>query len=52
MDETKVYNDAGYSGAKIDRPALSLLISDVKAHKIEKVVVYKLDRLSRHKKTL
>lgn len=50
LDETKVYNDAGYSGAKIDRPALSLLISDVKAHKIEKVVVYKLDRLSRSQK--
>ena len=46
----KVYNDAGFSGAKIDRPALSLLINDVKAKKIEKVLVYKLDRLSRSQK--
>lgn len=46
----KVYNDAGFSGAKIDRPALSFLINDVKAKKIEKVLVYKLDRLSRSQK--
>lgn len=46
----KVYNDAGYSGAKIDRPALQSLIHDVKSHKIEKVLVYKLDRLSRSQK--
>lgn len=46
----KVYNDAGYSGAKLERPALQSLIRDVKDHKIEKVLVYKLDRLSRSQK--
>lgn len=46
----KCYVDAGYSGAKLDRPALQRLIADVKAHKISKVIVYKLDRLSRSQK--
>lgn len=49
-DKPLIYNDAGYSGATMDRPALSMLISDVKAKKIEKVLVYKLDRLSRSQK--
>ena len=43
----KVYSDAGYSGAYTDRPALQDMISDIKAGKIDIVVVYKLDRLSR-----
>lgn len=46
----KVYTDAGYSGKDIDRPALKNMIRDVKAHKIEMVLVYKLDRLSRSQK--
>ena len=44
----KVYTDAGFSGGNTDRPALQQLIKDVKDGKIEKVVVYKLDRLSRN----
>jgi len=44
---TKLYTDGGFSGANTDRPALQKLIKDVKAHHVEKVVVYKLDRLSR-----
>lgn len=44
------YTDAGFSGANLDRPALQKLIKDVKAGKIEKVIVYKLDRLSRSQK--
>lgn len=43
----KIYTDAGYSGANTDRPGLQALIRDVKAGKLDKVVVYKLDRLSR-----
>ena len=43
----KVYSDAGYSGAGTDRPALQDLINDVKSNKVDIVVVYKLDRLSR-----
>jgi len=41
------YIDAGFSGASLDRPAMKRLISDVKDGKIKKVIVYKLDRLSR-----
>ena len=43
----KTYTDAGYSGGSTDRPALQEMIRDVKAGKLDKVVVYKLDRLSR-----
>ena len=43
----KVYADPGFSGGSTNRPALQQLIQDVKDHKINKVVVYKLDRLSR-----
>lgn len=46
----KLYSDAGFSGGSTDRPALQQMISDVKAGKISKVIVYKLDRLSRSQK--
>lgn len=46
----KVYPDAGFSGANTDRPALQRMIKDIKAGKIDKVLVYKLDRLSRSQK--
>lgn len=46
----KTYTDAGYSGANTDRPALQRMIRDIKAGKIDKVLVYKLDRLSRSQK--
>lgn len=48
--EYKVYTDAGYSGGNMNRPALQEMIKDIKAGKVEKVVVYKLDRLSRSQK--
>lgn len=41
------YNDAGFSGATTERPALQKLITDIKIGKIGCVVVYKVDRLSR-----
>ena len=44
------YTDAGFSGADMNRPALQKLLEDVRTHKIEKVIVYKLDRLSRSQK--
>ena len=44
------YSDPGYSGANMDRPGLMDLIRDVEAGKTDKVVVYKLDRLSRSQK--
>ena len=46
-DVAKVYVDPGYSGGNIDRPGLKELIKDVEAGKVNMVVVYKLDRLSR-----
>ena len=44
------YIDPGYSGSNIKRPALQKLISDAQSHKIDLVLVYKLDRLSRSQK--
>ena len=44
------YTDAGYSGAKVDRPALQEMIRDIEKNKIDIVLVYKLDRLSRSQK--
>jgi len=43
----RAYNDGGYSGASIERPALAQLLSDIEARRIDCVVVYKVDRLSR-----
>jgi len=42
-----VYNDGGFSGASLERPALKQLLADIEAHRIDCVVVYKVDRLSR-----
>jgi site-specific DNA recombinase len=41
------YDDGGFSGGNMDRPALSRLLKDIEAGKVDCVVVYKLDRLSR-----
>ena len=49
-EDIEVYTDPGFSGASLDRPAMKRLISDVKNGKIGKVVVYKMDRLSRRQK--
>lgn len=46
----KIYVDPGFSGAKLERPELKNLIADAGSHKLDKVVVYKLDRLSRSQK--
>jgi len=43
----KIYDDGGYSGGNIDRPALQELIEDIKSGNINIVVVYKIDRLTR-----
>src|SRR5206468_6616893 len=42
-----VYDDGGFSGANLDRPALKRLLADIDARRIDCVVVYKVDRLSR-----
>jgi DNA invertase Pin-like site-specific DNA recombinase len=41
------YDDGGLSGASLDRPALQTLLADIRARKIDIVVVYKVDRLTR-----
>lgn len=46
----KFYIDAGFSGSNINRPAMQELIGDVTNNKIDMVLVYKLDRLSRSQK--
>ncbi|MDQ6732803.1 MAG: recombinase family protein [Nitrospirota bacterium] len=42
-----MYDDGGFSGGTIERPAFQRLLSDVSADKIDIVVVYKVDRLTR-----
>ena len=41
------YDDGGYSGGSIERPALKRLLADIEAGKVDVVVVYKVDRLTR-----
>ena len=41
------YGDGGFSGGNTDRPALQRLLDDVRAGKIDVIVVYKVDRLTR-----
>ncbi|MHC2103637.1 recombinase family protein [Methylobacterium sp. CM6246] len=41
------YDDGGFSGGSMDRPALTRLLADVQAGRIDVVVVYKVDRLTR-----
>jgi site-specific DNA recombinase len=41
------YDDGGYSGGSMERPALKQLLADIDARKIDVVVVYKVDRLTR-----
>ena len=41
------YDDGGFSGGNTDRPALQRLLDDVRAGKIDVIVVYKVDRLTR-----
>ena len=41
------YDGGGFSGGSTDRPALQRLLADVKARKVQVIVVYKVDRLTR-----
>ena len=43
----KVYTDKGYSGKNTDRPAFRELMQDVEAGRVRRVIVYRLDRISR-----
>jgi len=41
------YNDGGFSGATLERPALQKLLADIRARLIDVVIVYKVDRITR-----
>lgn len=43
----KLYDDGGFTGGNLDRPAFKRLMHDIEAGEIDCVVVYKVDRLSR-----
>ena len=43
----EMYDDGSLSGGTIERPALQRLLSDIKAGKVQIIVVYKVDRLTR-----
>ena len=43
----KSYSDKGYSGKNTNRPAFEKMLNDIKAGEISRVIVYKLDRISR-----
>ena len=47
FDSYEFYIDGGFSGKDLNRPAIQTLIEDVKNKKIDCVIVYKLDRISR-----
>ena len=46
-EDIKVYTDKGYSGKNTDRPAFQEMMTDITAGKIRRVIVYRLDRISR-----
>lgn len=46
-ENIKVYTDKGYSGKNIDRPAFQNMMADIEAGKVRRVIVYRLDRMSR-----
>ena len=41
------YDDGGLSGGTLDRPALQRLLDDVQSGRVDRIVVYKIDRLTR-----
>lgn len=45
---TERFDDDGYSGATIDRPALNLLLALVRRGQIDRILIHRLDRLSRN----
>src|SRR3984957_13219463 len=44
---TDRYDDGGLSGANLERPALKRLLADIEARRVDVIVVYKIDRLTR-----
>ena len=50
MEVFKVYSDPGFTGANINRPALNQMLQDIKQNKINLVISYKINRLTRSPK--
>jgi len=50
MEIFKSYSDPGYTGANLDRPAFNEMIRDIQAGKVNVVIAYKIDRLTRSPK--
>ena len=50
--EQILYRDKGQSGAKQDRPALNVLLNDLRKRKLDVILVWSLDRLARSLKQL
>ena len=50
MEIFRIYSDPGFSGANLNRPALNEMLNDIKQHKINLVISYKIDRLTRSPK--
>lgn len=46
----KTYVDPGFSGSNLERPAMQQMIMDCEDHKLDTILVYKLDRISRSQK--
>src|SRR5690349_3733243 len=44
---SRSYDDGGFSGGSLDRPGVKMLLEDIEARKVDIVVVYKVDRLTR-----
>lgn len=47
VELSKAYDDGGYSGGSLERPAFQRLLADVRDGKVDVIVVYKVDRLTR-----
>ena len=47
MPSPQHYDDPAYSGGNLDRPALKKLLADIDAGRVDVIVVYKIDRLTR-----
>src|SRR6188474_2969460 len=47
LELAEPYDDGGYSGGTMERPALKRLLADIEAGQVDVVVVYKVDRLTR-----
>ena len=47
VEVPRQYDDGGQSGGTLDRPALQGLIADIEAGRVDVIVIYKIDRLTR-----